>query len=158
MYLEADTFRTVVANTPLVSIDLLVSNHEGKILLGQRLNRPAQGSWFVPGGRIYKNERLAQAFQRISKDELGLCFTRDDSRLLGVYEHFYDDSVFGDEEDAPSTHYVVLGHHIALDADTALMPPQTQHRRYRWWQPEEMQACDQVHSNSKTYLNAYQPI
>lgn len=158
MYLETDIFRSIVASTPLVSIDLLVSNHEGEILLGQRLNRPAQGSWFVPGGRIYKDESLAQAFQRISKEELGRSFARENTRLLGVYEHFYEDSVFGYKEGAPSTHYVVMGHHIALDANTTLTPRQDQHLLYRWWHTEEMQACDQVHLNSKAYLDAYQSI
>ena len=43
MFLPADTFRTVVASTPLVSIDLLVRNLQGELLLGERLNRPAQG-------------------------------------------------------------------------------------------------------------------
>ena len=32
MFLPADTFRTVVASTPLVSIDLLVRNLQGELL------------------------------------------------------------------------------------------------------------------------------
>ena len=71
MFLDKETFRTVVRSAPLVSIDLVVINSQGQVLLGQRTNRPAQGFWFVPGGRILKNEAMAAAFLRLSKAELG---------------------------------------------------------------------------------------
>ena len=43
-YLEGDLFKTIIDNTPLVSVDLIVK-HEGKVLLGKRVNKPAQGYW-----------------------------------------------------------------------------------------------------------------
>lgn len=55
-WLDVTTFETVVASAPLISIDLLVENEQGQYLLGLRKNRPAQGYWFVPGGRVQKNE------------------------------------------------------------------------------------------------------
>jgi colanic acid biosynthesis protein WcaH len=154
MWLSNETFRTVVASTPLVSIDLLVQNARGEILLGQRLNRPAQGSWFVPGGRILKDESLDAAFRRLSEGELGRCFERAQARLLDVYEHFYADSVFGAAQASPSTHYVVLGYHLILPASVSLQPPAEQHGSYRWWSIAEMQASPEVHSNTKAYLQA----
>jgi colanic acid biosynthesis protein WcaH len=48
--LPIETFKTVIASTPLISIDLIVRNNQQQILLGKRLNKPAQGYWFVPGG------------------------------------------------------------------------------------------------------------
>lgn len=154
MWLNAETFRTVVASTPLVSIDLVVENAEGEILLGQRLNRPAQGFWFVPGGRIQKNESLDAAFRRLTLGELGLAFERCQARLLDVYEHFYADSVFGAAEVDPDTHYVVLGYYLRLPAGVTLVPPADQHDRYRWWPMAEMQASAEVHANSRSYLAA----
>ena len=71
-WLDDDTFKTIVDTTPLVSIDLLVRNVDGQILVGKRVNRPAQGFWFVPGGRILKNERLSDAFARLTEAELGI--------------------------------------------------------------------------------------
>lgn len=53
-WLDATTFETVIVYTPLVSIDLLVKNRKGEYLFGLRKNRPAQGYWFVPGGRLQK--------------------------------------------------------------------------------------------------------
>ncbi|WP_230846571.1 NUDIX domain-containing protein, partial [Achromobacter xylosoxidans] len=68
---ESD-FRRAVEMLPLVSIDLLLRDAEGRYLTGLRSNPPAQGSWFVPGGRIRKNETLPRALQRIVREELGL--------------------------------------------------------------------------------------
>jgi len=50
--LDDDTFEMIIDCTPLISIDLVVRESSGRILLGQRLNRPAQGFWSVPGSRI----------------------------------------------------------------------------------------------------------
>jgi len=48
---------------------------------------------------------------------LGQGFDRSEARLLGVYDHFYADSVFGGEADGnPDTHYVVLAYQLILAA------------------------------------------
>ena len=154
MWLTGDTFRTVVASTPLVSIDLVVQDAEGAVLLGQRLNRPAQGFWFVPGGRIMKNETLDAAFRRLTAGELGRAFERREARLLGVYEHFYADSVFGEGAAHPDTHYVVLAYRLILPAAMTLAPPADQHGRYRWWRMDEIETSAEVHDNTRAYLDA----
>ncbi|WP_408344541.1 NUDIX domain-containing protein [Paraburkholderia sp. RL17-337-BIB-A] len=88
--LPIEQFIQAVDATPLVAIDLIVPNENGSYLLGHRVNRPAQGFWFVPGGRIRKNERLDDAFRGIARDELGnACVERADADLVGVYEHLY---------------------------------------------------------------------
>ena len=63
--LSHDEFAVVVEKAPLVSIDLIIENHRGQILLGMRTNEPAKDYWFVPGGRILKDERIAEAFERL---------------------------------------------------------------------------------------------
>ena len=57
-FLNKQAFTEVIDRTPLVSIDLVVENEKGEILFGLRKNRPAKDYWFVPGGRILKNETL----------------------------------------------------------------------------------------------------
>lgn len=154
MWLPDGVFRTVLAATPLVSIDLLVENPQGEILLGRRLNRPAQGFWFVPGGRIRKNETLDAAFLRLTRDELGVAINRCEARLLDIYEHFYADSVFSERDANLDTHYVVIGFHLRLAMDTHLELPADQHDCYRWLSKSEMQARPEVHDNSRAYLAA----
>jgi colanic acid biosynthesis protein WcaH len=95
IFLDEATFRTVVDSMPLVSINFIVRRADGKILLGQRKNRPAEGFWFVPGGRIRKGETFDVASRRLTLTELGIEIARCDCSLLGVYEHIYEDSIFG---------------------------------------------------------------
>tara|TARA_R110002167_G_scaffold95571_3_gene254323 strand:- start:1798 stop:2262 length:465 start_codon:yes stop_codon:yes gene_type:complete len=148
-FLDDDVFHTIVANTPLIAIDLVAEDEHGCILLGERKNRPAQGFWFVPGGRIRKNERLDDAFRRLVNEELGYQAERSDARLLDLYEHLYSDSVFGD---TPDTHYVVVAHHLRVRrADLCL--PQEQHSDFRWWSKPEIADADNVHLNSRVYLD-----
>src|SRR5687767_7562775 len=45
MRLDDDKFLKIIEATPLVSIDLIIRNAQGQVLLGKRLNRPAQGFW-----------------------------------------------------------------------------------------------------------------
>ena len=86
-FLSESTFQTIIGATPLVSIDLIVKNTQGEVLLGYRTNRPAQGYWFVPGGRVQKNERLDKAFLRLTKAELGVSIPRSAATFMGVFEH-----------------------------------------------------------------------
>jgi 8-oxo-dGTP pyrophosphatase MutT (NUDIX family) len=64
-------FADVVRFAPLVSIDLVIRDPDGAMLVGMRSSAPAKGFWFVPGGRIRKNETIRNAFARILKAETG---------------------------------------------------------------------------------------
>jgi len=158
-FLDTVTFRTVVEHTPLVAIDLIVQNEAGEVLLGLRRNRPAQGFWFVPGGRVRKNETLDAAFMRLTETELGQCITRDCAKFIGVYEHLYTDSVFdnSDSNTTTSTHYVVLGYRLLFSQANSQALPLDQHDCFRWWTTSEVQADSQVHDNSRAYLSALVP-
>ncbi|MFT6919595.1 MAG: colanic acid biosynthesis protein WcaH [Cognaticolwellia sp.] len=148
MFLDNNTFETVIDSTPLISIDLVVKNPQGQFLFGFRTNRPAQDYWFVPGGRIQKNESMKNAFTRLCLHELGLIFSIEQATFLGLYEHFYDDSVFGDHV---STHYVVLGYQITVD-DSQLSLTTEQHSQYQWFDIDVLLTQDNVHQHSKWYF------
>jgi colanic acid biosynthesis protein WcaH len=149
MFLDKFTFATVIDSTPLVSIDLVVLDSNGNAMLGKRLNRPAQGYWFVPGGRITKNESLADAFKRLTLDELGELFNINDAELLGPYDHFYDDYVFGEEV---STHYVAIAFVLRLTQPLSKLPIDIQHGDYCWFSIAELLSSDSVHKHSKWYF------
>ncbi|WP_113906561.1 GDP-mannose mannosyl hydrolase [Aliidiomarina celeris] len=147
MFLSKEIFTTVLDSTPLVSIDLLVENAKGQILLGERKNRPAQGYWFVPGGRILKDESLAEAFKRLTVEELGQSLLISEARLQGPYDHFYSDSVFGN---SPSTHYVAIAYRVNVKELPDL--PEEQHSHYRWYSVDELLADARVHQHTKAYF------
>jgi colanic acid biosynthesis protein WcaH len=149
VFLPRDDFARVLDQAPLISIDLIVRDHSDRVLVGLRLNRPAQGFWFVPGGRIYKDERIDDAFLRISHDELGCAIPREDGRLLGIYEHFYDDNAL--EISRISTHYVVIAYEVDVDA-ASLVLPDAQHEEFQWMTVDEILGDAAVHSNTKAYF------
>ena len=148
MFLDNDTFTIVLDSTPLVSIDFIIQNSHGHVLLGERKNRPAQRYWFVPGGRILKNESSAAAFKRLAQAELGAEFCIDDATLLGVYDHFYSDSVFGH---TPSTHYFAIAY--CLQLTTLLALPEAQHSGYRWFDIDDLLSDPRVHKYTKAYFS-----
>jgi len=144
-----EKFLEIIDLTPLVSIDLIIEDNEGSVLLGRRVNRPAQGYWFVPGGRIRKNEKLADAMQRISLAELGFPVSLSEAHLAGAFDHIYDDNCFARE--GVSTHYVVLAYRVNLDSDLSIKPD-AQHSEMKWWGKDELLSCPDVHPNTKAYF------
>jgi colanic acid biosynthesis protein WcaH len=132
-----------------VSIDLIVRNEDGQVLLGKRTNRPAKGCWFVPGGRVRRNERIVNAFERISGTELGIPLTLKNADFLGVHEHFYDDNFLGEE--GIGTHYVVLAYACRIDSSVRFLPDD-QHSELAWWDVGELLRSPPVHVNTKAYF------
>lgn len=147
-WLTTETFTDACSALPLVSIDLMITRpgKDGEeLLLGLRSNRPAQGWWFTPGGRIRKNEPLHEAMQRIAVSELNLAQALlSRATLLGAWDHFYPDSAFSP---SVSTHYVNLAHWLRVDgveAQTIDAPAGAEHQHTAWqWMSLEKAAEDQ---------------
>lgn len=146
--LSLETFKTVVKNTPLISIDFIVKNQDDKILLGKRVNKPAQNFLFTLGGRVYKNEKLEDAKKRILKDESGLNIEDCNPIFIGVFEHFYENSFV---DDNISTHYVNLAYEIDVSYIQDL--PKTQHNNYVWLSLNELLNSNEVYKYVKDYFN-----
>jgi colanic acid biosynthesis protein WcaH len=127
----------------------VVKNSRDRILVGLRKNEPAKGYWFVPGGRILKGERIAEAFGRIAYDELGVRPLFDDARFLGVFEHLYPNN-FTESEDF-GTHYVVLAYEVKIN-ERELSLPRNQHSEYKWLRKEALNKESNVHSYAKAYF------
>ncbi len=141
MRLSDDDFKFVCKNTPLVALDFICLDPQGRVLLGRRRSSPARGSWFVPGGRIMKNETLPSALHRISIAELGIPINMGDVSLRGIYEHIYKENHF--DEPYWGTHYIS----IALDLHhwLTLSPPRGQHDEYEYIKPEKLRDTKDVH-------------
>jgi colanic acid biosynthesis protein WcaH len=147
--LDRADFLQLLRNGPLVSLDLVVRDRDDRVLVGWRVNRPARDAWFVPGGRVYKDERLGDAFARITAAELGRALELPDARPLGVFEHLYDDN--GLDEPGVSTHYVVLAYELRAEA---LRLPDAQHSTWRWMTAAELLSDPSVHPNTRAYFEA----
>ena len=112
------------------------------------MNKPAQNYWFVPGGRILKDETMAQAFARLTKMELGIELQLSQAELIGPFEHFYSDNYFNDQF---TTHYVVLGYQIKCDINLLTLPNE-QHGKYKWFNKSLLINANDVHRHTKLYF------
>ena len=160
--LSDSDFHAALEALPLVSIDLyVVSSKLGqtKVLLGERLNRPAKGSWFVPGGRIRKGELHDAAMKRIVVDELRIDpALLAEKEFIGVFDHLYDDCVFGPET---STHYVNLAYMVRVDDGVvetinAAAEIGGQHSGWSWFGIDEALGSVVVHERVKETLQAFE--
>lgn len=142
--LEDKTFKTIIDSTPLVSIDILLKKND-KVLLGRRINKPAQGLFFSIGGRVLKNETINNAILRIVQNELNLEL-KYTPEFIGVFEHFYFDSIY----ENVSTHYVNIAYKYEIEE--ALNPPTAQHSEYKWFSVSELLISEQVHIYTKDYF------
>jgi colanic acid biosynthesis protein WcaH len=139
----------ILQNTPLVSVDLLVI-YEGKYLVGKRLNKPAQGYYFVPGARVFKNEPISEAVYRVLESECniserGLC-----PKFLGTYEHYYPDNFSGKPG---STQYFVMAHKICITKEQRdNIVSDSQHSSFMWLNEQEILDRDDVHQYVKNYF------
>jgi colanic acid biosynthesis protein WcaH len=148
-FLPADDFAHIVRYAPLVSIDLIIREPEGNVLLGLRENEPAKDTYFVPGGAIRKNERIRAAFTRILNAETGLTASFEEATLVGVFEHFYKTNRFGHPD--YGTHYVVLAYEVTLKAHQTVVID-SQHSDVRWMSEDEINSSTNVHPNTKAYF------
>ena len=142
--LEDTTFKTILNSTPLISIDILVMKN-GKVLLGKRSNKPAQGYFFSTGGRINKNETIYNAMSRIAFNELNIEL-KSTPKFIGVFEHFYDDSIY----ENISTHYVNIAYEYEIEEIPDL--PNEQHSEYKWFTVSELLENKLVHKYTKDYF------
>jgi colanic acid biosynthesis protein WcaH len=146
--LNEGEFAQLVRFGPLVSIDLIVRNHNHQMLIGRRTLEPAKGWYFVPGGRIWKNEQIAAALSRIARTELGFDLTIEQARFVGVFEHIYPTSRSGQQ--GVGTHYVVLAYEIR--APSQHVRGDDQHSVLEWASDAEILRRPDVHQNVKAYV------
>lgn len=148
IHLTDDDFFKTIKSTPLISIDLVISDSSERYLLGLRKNRPAADHWFVLGGRIKKGESISNAFKRVAENELGVTLQCSEAKFIGVYEHFYKDSFY---DVMTPTHYVVLAYSIELVGDVNSFSV-AQHSKYKWFDIVELLASPDVHQYTKNYF------
>ena len=149
-WLPDNEFAKAVDALPLVSVDLVLVNTAGQMLLGLRRNAPARHWWFTPGGRVRKNEPFAACLRRVAMSELKLQdWDVQGAQLMGVWDHFYEDSACSPEI---STHYVNLPHVLHLKQPLELDAlPADQHSGWRWQDTKDAAVADDVHPYVRVY-------
>jgi colanic acid biosynthesis protein WcaH len=155
--LTKEDFYLVIEKTPLVSVDFFITTKDNKVLLGYRNNDPAYGTYFTPGGVIYKNEIINDSIRRVLKNEIGL-----DYELLKkyitfnkVYTHIYPNNF---KDNIFSTHYVCLSYHIKLPLNSyeyIINPQDEQHDKIVWYDYDYILKSNSVHHYVKEMVSDY---
>ena len=148
-FLVEDEWKFCVKNLPIIAIDLIIKNKKSEILMGIRSNNPAKDFFFVPGGRIFKNEKVANAFERISLIELGKSLKINDAKFLNYYEHFYQNSLWNSKD--ISTHYLVL----AFEYNSTINDKfnlNKQHKSFKWVSKKNKNDLN-IHEYALNYLD-----
>jgi len=143
MEISDDQLIGIIKNSPIVTINLIIKNEIGKILLGLRKNEPAKNSWFVPSGRIRKDEDLDHAFKRIIKNELCLDFDRNQARFIGIFEQKFEKNFF--QKPNIGTHCIALAYEIRPKNNPEFCY-NTQHHEYKWFTKSEAISNNHVHN------------
>jgi colanic acid biosynthesis protein WcaH len=70
--IPSEFYRRILAVMPIVCVDLMVIDIDGRLLLLQRRREPAKGHWWFPGGRVHLGETRAESASRKLNEECGL--------------------------------------------------------------------------------------
>jgi colanic acid biosynthesis protein WcaH len=147
--LSVKDFKNILQLTPLVSLDFIL-NYNDKFLVGKRVNEPAKGFYFVPGGRILKGETLEATCHRLSFHELGIKIDLGKMKFHMNMEHIYPNCFF---DESISTHYVCLSYYYQLsDLEYERLNLVEQHSEILWLNKKDLMEHNNVHENTKRYF------
>ena len=57
-YIDEKTYTRIIDIIPILCVDIILTNTEGKYLLIKRAIQPLLGQWWVIGGRVHKGEKI----------------------------------------------------------------------------------------------------
>ena len=102
-HIEDSEYINIFKNVPIVCVDILIQDLSEKFILVKRNNEPLKDEYWVPGGRVFKGEKVIEACSRKSLEELGLEVDPSEWSFVGYYEADFVKNAF--EAD---THYHVI--------------------------------------------------
>ncbi|BAC89027.1 NUDIX domain-containing protein [Gloeobacter violaceus] len=70
-FIPQPLYDQILANLPIACVDVAIVA-QGAVLLVKRKVPPAMGQWWVPGGRVLKNEMMKDAARRKAFEEVGI--------------------------------------------------------------------------------------
>src|SRR5581483_1432599 len=102
-------YREIQRSMPIPCVDLLVTDARGRILLLRRVNPPARGEWWSPGGRVHHRELRIDAARRKLREECGLAAVSIEE--LGTF-----DVMFEGDQSPGASHGISTVFRVVVDA------------------------------------------
>lgn len=126
---------------PIPCVDLVVTSHNGRILMLKRKNPPAQNQWWFPGGRVHFGEQRRDAAARKLFEECGLASI--ETREIGTY-----DVILNMKNCAALSHCITTLFHMCVDDEKVILDDQSS--EYKWMPP--MDAAKEIGQPLKAVL------
>jgi colanic acid biosynthesis protein WcaH len=111
--IPTEEYKIMLEKLAIPCVDVVVENSEGEILMIKRSNEPAKDQWWLPGGRIFKKERIKDAAIRKIREEVGL--ELNNIVIVGAYETIFDEGPFEIKSGTHSINILVKGNVKSFD-------------------------------------------
>ncbi len=125
--ISRDLYKKILENAPMCAVDFVLV-YNNKVLLAYRTNEPAKDQWWLPGGRLYKNERLEDAIRRKAYEEVGIKV--DIEKKIGCYEVMFKESPFKNIKSG--LHYIAICYLVKPLNDNVEIKLDSQHLKHKW--------------------------
>ena len=66
-----EEFKKIYSRVPRLTVEVIVKTPKGIVLIKRGI-QPYKNQWHIPGGTVYKKERLEDAVRRVAKSEMGI--------------------------------------------------------------------------------------
>lgn len=96
--------------TPIVNVDLLVTNEKQQILLSWRNDPHSGNGWHIPGGCIRFKEKMEERIQKTAQEEFGTP-VQTIGEPIQVFEIFSDEYREGVIDQCERAHFITLVYH-----------------------------------------------
>ena len=114
-------YAAILERIPILCVDIVIRNGQGRYLLVCRRNEPLKCQWWVVGGRVLKGETIEAAARRKVQEEVSL--TASHLQPIGYYEGFFDKHPFATESPLHTVSVVfstdIEDHDVALDSQSS---------------------------------------
>lgn len=146
MFIPNAEYHRIQELLPILCVDVVIT-YQGKCLLLKRLNHPAKGQWWFPGGRVLKNETIQQAAGRKCQTEVG---------LNAIFKEIItiEETIFPQIEDMRcDAHTVNICCHLVVD-DIKCLRIDADHDGFDWFGVENVNSLNLHSSVLKPLINA----
>ena len=131
-HIPPSEYENIMEKMPVCCVDIVIKKLD-RFLLVLRENEPLKGEWWIPGGRIHKNEKSEDAARRKVKEECNINIKIE--KKIGFYDVFSDKGIFDNLKTGVHTVSVVFLASVDGEEGIAL---DKQSSKFRWMTKEEM--------------------
>jgi ADP-ribose pyrophosphatase YjhB (NUDIX family) len=122
MLIDNSLYSKIIDVVPIVCVDGFIIKDD-KILLLKRNNYPAINEWWVPGGRVLKNELIQDAIIRKVQDEIGI--KPEIVNQIGITETIFE-----------KKHTINICFTLSINSNNIII--NSEHSEYNWFTISEL--------------------